>query len=172
MKKWKPNRCTFSFKKLKKKLVTSLGRNIWLFGQLCLSRALQIYQIDRPALVWKEVWHSLDHTVPGAILLSNCPHKLHVCNKQNVLVTCLSNLSNWQPSPCVERGLTFCTSLSLCTLAGLADLSNWHLRPCNQCGKGLPTTCSWKDTVEKSAKQMQPVWKGVASLLTNHVQLF
>ena len=63
-----------------------------------------------------------------------------------MLVTYLADLSDWQGSPCVERGLTFCTPLSL-QLSCWLHLSNWHLRPCNLCGKGLhsclPTTCSF-----------------------------
>ena len=63
-----------------------------------------------------------------------------------MLVTCFADISDWQGSPCVERGLTFCTPLSL-QLSCWLHLSNWHLRPCNLCGKDLhsclPTTCSF-----------------------------
>ena len=108
-----------------------------------------------------------------------------------MLVTCLADLSNWQQaSPCVERGLTFCTSFSLFAPQLVADLSNWHLRPCNQCnalclqpkrhsgekrnkcnqcGKRLQLALLL--TQWRKDKEMQPVWKEVALLLTNHMHL-
>ena len=62
--------------------------------------------------------------------------------------------------PCVERGLTFCTPSLPLQLPCTASLPYTASLPC---------TASLPASIKLTPQTLQPLWKGVALLPTNHV---